>query len=253
MAHAFGETQHSISEEPIHYRWSFWLVCALVAGAIVLLACGIYWPSSEDRIAVLSNFSAVLGDVAQLALGKIMSAWNAFHDWTMDHYQRVPTLMLGLAALAVLPVLALLSSLLGAVRAPTWNAEATRRLRHGRGAPASVSGRRPDIEAAAHQPPWPMQAWLEVDGHQQRFSVGTDILQIGRDVDTDVRLIDPTVHRYHATIHRSEDGPYIITDLAAPYGNGVFVNGGRITSAALRSGDQIHLGKCPLKFMARPM
>ena len=73
-------------------------------------------------------------------------------------------------------------------------------------------------------------------------------LRIGRHQENDIRLEDKTVHRYHALLHRSPDGDFLIRDLSGETGNGVYVNGARIEQAALRPGDLVELGAVRLRF-----
>ena len=75
-----------------------------------------------------------------------------------------------------------------------------------------------------------------------------DLLRIGRHQENDIRLEDKTVHRYHALLHRSPDGDFLIRDLSGHAGNGVYVNGARIEQTALRPGDLVELGAVRLRF-----
>ena len=78
--------------------------------------------------------------------------------------------------------------------------------------------------------------------------LGHDLVRIGRHQENDIRLDDKTVHRYHALLHRSADGDFLIRDLSGEAGNGVYVNGARIEQAALRPGDLVELGAVRLRF-----
>ena len=62
---------------------------------------------------------------------------------------------------------------------------------------------------------------------------------LGRDPHCDVPLTDHSVSRRHAEL-RVEEGKFHIIDLASS--NGTFVNGVRVTEAAIRPGDQLRLG-----------
>ena len=90
----------------------------------------------------------------------------------------------------------------------------------------------------------------QIKSGQEPWAVplGHDLVRIGRHQENDIRLEDKTVHRYHALLHRSPDGDFLIRDLSGQAGNGVYVNGMRIEQAALRSGDLVELGAVRLRF-----
>ena len=68
---------------------------------------------------------------------------------------------------------------------------------------------------------------------------------IGRDAGNLVQLSNPEVSKRHAVV-QAKAGAWTITDLNSR--NGVVVNGVRVASAALRSGDRIGIGPCELIF-----
>lgn len=78
--------------------------------------------------------------------------------------------------------------------------------------------------------------------------LSNDLLRIGRHQENDIRLEDMTVHRYHALVHRSPEGVFLIRDLSGEAGNGVYVNGTRIEQTQLRPGDLVELGAVRLRF-----
>jgi hypothetical protein len=69
---------------------------------------------------------------------------------------------------------------------------------------------------------------------------------IGRSRDADCVLRDPNVSRHHAELRRSPSGDWTIADLGST--NGVKVNGRRVGSTRLRSGDQVTLGTTTFRF-----
>ena len=77
-------------------------------------------------------------------------------------------------------------------------------------------------------------------------------LRIGRDNQNDVVLSDPAkgVSRFHAEI-RAEDGGYTLVDLKSR--NGIWVNGKRVMTAALRLGTPITLGPYQLSIQEQPL
>ncbi len=73
---------------------------------------------------------------------------------------------------------------------------------------------------------------------------------VGRASDGDVVLDDPSVSSRHARIERSEDGGVVLEDLGST--NGTTVNGRRVGSVRLRSGDRIVFGEVGCGFSAPP-
>ncbi len=80
----------------------------------------------------------------------------------------------------------------------------------------------------------------------QMFALGDAITTAGRNPDCTVFLDDVTVSRKHASIRETPDG-YIIRDEGSL--NGTYVNDHRISSALLRSGDELLIGKFRLLFL----
>jgi hypothetical protein len=81
-----------------------------------------------------------------------------------------------------------------------------------------------------------------------RVPIGASLVRIGRHEENDVRFEHKTVHRYHAVLHRTGEGEFVITDLSGVGGNGIYVNGARIEQSPLRSGDLVELGAVRLRF-----
>jgi serine phosphatase RsbU (regulator of sigma subunit) len=76
-------------------------------------------------------------------------------------------------------------------------------------------------------------------GAETRVLIGTLPFRIGRQGDNDLVLRDNRASRNHAEIVASQ-GHYAVRDLASR--NGVWVNGARVESAALKVGDRIEFG-----------
>lgn len=72
---------------------------------------------------------------------------------------------------------------------------------------------------------------------------------IGR-LNTDLVVRDSDVSRRHTIIEVFDGSQIYLRDLNST--NGTFVNGRRVSSVRLRNGDQIRLGRCLLRFSARP-
>lgn len=73
----------------------------------------------------------------------------------------------------------------------------------------------------------------------RQYAVETDETLIGRHPNTDITLVDKGVSREHAVILWEEDG-YAIEDLQST--NGICVNGKRVRSSPLNSGDELRIG-----------
>lgn len=145
-------------------------------------------------------------------------------------YARAPALVVGLAALLVLPPLAVGGAVLRwLTRAKPVYAPLPEAMTAG-----SVAG----------------PAYIDIvgrGGDLGRRAIDRPLLQIGRQDDNDIRLDESTVHRYHAVIERSMDLGLTIVDVSGPDGNGVRLNGQRIARACLADGDLIELGAAQLR------
>jgi MoxR-like ATPase len=79
-----------------------------------------------------------------------------------------------------------------------------------------------------------------------RFALNGDIVSIGREATNIIRLEDNGVSRRHARLMPS-DGLWVVEDLNSK--NGVLVAGKKVTSQALKAGDEIIIGDARLRFM----
>ena len=73
------------------------------------------------------------------------------------------------------------------------------------------------------------------------------VLRIGRAADNDLVLADSGISRYHAELRNPGDGMFEITDLRSR--NGIFVNGERISSAAVTERDIIGIGRAAFRIV----
>jgi len=71
-------------------------------------------------------------------------------------------------------------------------------------------------------------------------------LSVGRGPDNDLVLPDLLVSRHHAVIRRTGADTFAVADLGST--NGTFVNGRRISSCQVRSGDLISIGRHVFRF-----
>jgi FHA domain len=184
----------------------------------------------------------------------LTSAWAASSHWTIENYGRAPALIVGLAALLLLPPLALASGLITRFALPRP------RIRPSPNQDAATQNAPPARHPAPDHPSnmaWPREAWLtgssSVDARRPPLlrTLPRELLSIGRGEDNDLVLDEATVHRYHAIIQRTPDALFLIKDLGGPGGNGVFVNNERVTEAHLIDADRISLGSATLIFHAR--
>ena len=82
----------------------------------------------------------------------------------------------------------------------------------------------------------------------QEFPLGEDLITLGRALDNDLTLSEPTISRYHAQIYQEADG-YTVVDLDS--GDGTYVNGIKLsphTPRLLANGDNINIGSYELQF-----
>lgn len=182
-------------------------------------------------------------------------ARDALLAWWSDHYQRVPTLVLGLTAVVIFPIIAIGAAVVrtlsgGGVEGDDMTVSTEQHLA-GQTCAMPVPDR---IVCTAGKPVWPSKAIVELrdpTGRRRpaRFAVARPVVQIGRSDDVDIVIRDPTVHRHHATIHCTEDAEYLVTDLSAGTGNGVVVNGHPVLQHQIFNGDEIRLGRARLMFL----
>jgi hypothetical protein len=160
-------------------------------------------------------------------------------------YERAPALLVALCAFIVLPMVALVSSLVQWVLGSKTR-EAAIRAAQLRAQDAQSAVEMPDAEEL---PLWPCGAWLTVQGPGAgTLALDGRLTRIGRHQDNDVRLPDTTVEAYHAVIERTPEAAFVIVDVSGKDGDGVRINGERQSRARLFDGDVIELGRTRLKF-----
>ncbi len=80
-----------------------------------------------------------------------------------------------------------------------------------------------------------------------KFVLDGDVTRVGRHPDSDIFLDDITVSRRHAEFERTPDG-YVVRDVGSL--NGTYLNRERIDSSALKTGDEVQIGKFKLVFVS---
>ena len=85
------------------------------------------------------------------------------------------------------------------------------------------------------------------DGEQvARETFAQDLIDIGRDLDNDLRIDDPTFSRRHAVLERRGPNQYVVHDLQSL--NGLEVGGERVTTWAINDRDVVTVGAFELTF-----
>jgi len=84
-----------------------------------------------------------------------------------------------------------------------------------------------------------------VAGRETSYPLTRDTYTLGRHRNNDIVISDPKVSSFHARIDRSPEG-FALVDLKSR--NGSYVNGERIESAQLKTGDEIRLGTAQLAY-----
>ncbi len=82
-------------------------------------------------------------------------------------------------------------------------------------------------------------------GAERSYPLIRDACTLGRHRNNDVVIGDPKVSSFHARIDRTAEG-FVVTDLNSR--NGTFVNGKRVTTGALQTGDELRLGTARLLY-----
>jgi hypothetical protein len=77
------------------------------------------------------------------------------------------------------------------------------------------------------------------------FPLTRDAYTIGRHRNNDIVISDPKVSSFHARLDRSVDG-YVLVDLKSR--NGSYVNGKRIETGLLKTGDEVRMGTARLAY-----
>jgi hypothetical protein len=86
---------------------------------------------------------------------------------------------------------------------------------------------------------------VKPDGTEASFPLIRDAYTLGRHRNNDIVISDPKASSFHARIDRSPDG-FVLVDLKSR--NGCWVNGKRVETAVLKTGDELRLGMARLVY-----
>lgn len=106
-----------------------------------------------------------------------------------------------------------------------------------------------DLEPTSPEVDLVVKADLKIQtdtARQERVELSSGLTTIGRQ-NADVEIDDPSVSSQHCEIE-ARGGEFFVRDLESQ--NGTFVNGERVRSAELRSGDEIRIGRTVIQFRA---
>lgn len=116
-----------------------------------------------------------------------------------------------------------------------------------------IAAKYPEVAAAiariANQRLSDTSRWRLANERQRLIGLSPDrdVITIGRSLDCDIVIADPTVSRLHATVRRVGETYEVIDQGSA---NGTFVNSDRIRSRTLGNGDTIWIGSNAIVFDA---
>jgi hypothetical protein len=86
---------------------------------------------------------------------------------------------------------------------------------------------------------------LVENGRETSFPLSRDTCTLGRHRNNDIVITDPKVSSFHARIDRTPEG-FVLVDLKSR--NGSYVNGHRIETALLQTGDEVRMGAAKLEY-----
>lgn len=180
-------------------------------------------------------------------LAALVSSWISLHAAGIltSAYERAPVLVTVLAAMLILPVTALALLIAQSMRLRARLCMPQSRDVRG----TAEAGTMRDRDAKPLLPPREHLAFLISDaGQRWVLPPECSSVRIGRHETSDLRLPFAAVHRHHAVLHRLARGAFSITDVAGAAGNGVRVNGVRVTEHSLVPGDVVEFGETCLTF-----
>lgn len=178
-------------------------------------------------------WSAGLHEAAVAALGpSVRQLGEAVRIALANGHARAPAVIVGIAALGIVPTIALAMLVARAT---------VRTAQRFRWAPA---GKGPERSALVSSPS--ALAWIEVAGRpDDTVRLSGEMLRIGRDAENDVVLDGHGLECFHAVIRRTDEARWMVVDVS---GGGIDINGERRAAAPLADGDRIGLGDAAVVF-----
>ena len=89
--------------------------------------------------------------------------------------------------------------------------------------------------------------WQRQDGTAESFPLAAEVMVVGRDEDSDIRVDEPLVSRNHARIERHGER-YFVIDLGST--NFTRVNGQVVAASELKDGDELRFARARCLFHA---
>ncbi len=132
------------------------------------------------------------------------------------------------------------------VKPPTHEGESASQGEEGHTMIYSAVREKPPARAAEQQSEPVVATRAVVSLDDRRYVLDRPRATIGRSRDADCVLGDANVSRHHAELRRAPSGEWTIADLGST--NGVKVNGRRVSSTRLGSGDRVTLGTTTFTF-----
>ena len=103
------------------------------------------------------------------------------------------------------------------------------------------------VETKSHEPLATLEVLNEGPSKGMRYAIRTPLAQVGRGVNSDVRLTDESVSEVHAKLERRDDGWYAV-DMNST--NGTWVAGSRVTGERRLDGaPDVRFGGVKLRFV----
>lgn len=95
-----------------------------------------------------------------------------------------------------------------------------------------------------------MLVYADSDGVEHSFTVGTEVITVGRANECAIRSSDPRVSRNHARFWLDQTGTLYVEDLGSS--NGVFVGQHKVAHSAVPAHEMVMIGSLTFRFVPAP-